>query len=129
MYEHLISKSAIQDGIYSKYFLVNGKLWMNGKLCVPDRLASRIVKWWHKWETPHSHGAKLWKSITHRLFGGPLHTHGMNMASSCAQCAVAVPFTARPKGYLRPHPVPERLLEPVTSDFFYIGDLGGEDSH
>ena len=47
---------------------------MNGKLCVPDRLASTIVNWWHKWETYHSHGAKLWKSIKHRLFGARLYT-------------------------------------------------------
>ena len=59
IYEHLTSKSAFQDGIYSEYFLDNGKLWMNEKLCVPDRLASRVVNWWHKWETPHSRGAKL----------------------------------------------------------------------
>ena len=30
---------------------------MNGNLCLRDRLASRVVNWWHKWETPHSHGA------------------------------------------------------------------------
>ena len=82
---------------------------MNGKLCVPDRLASTIVNWWHKWETYHSHGAKLWKSIKHRLFGARLYTHCMKVASSCAQCAVAVPATAKPKGYMRPHPVPVRM--------------------
>ena len=43
IYEHLTSKSAFQDGIYSEYFLDNGKLWMNRKLCVPDRLESRVV--------------------------------------------------------------------------------------
>ena len=48
IYELLTSKSAFQDGTYSEYFLDNGKLWMNGKLCVPDRLASRVVNWWHK---------------------------------------------------------------------------------
>ena len=52
IYEHLTSKSAFQDGVFSEYFLDNGKLWMNGKLCVPDRLAFRVVNWWHKWETP-----------------------------------------------------------------------------
>ena len=129
IYQHLTSKSAFQDGFYSEYFLDNGKLWMNGKLCVPDRLASRVVNWWHKWGTPQSHGAKLWKSIKHRLFGARLHTHCMKVASSCAQCAVAVPATAKPKGYLRPHPVPERLFDRVTSDFFYLGDLEGEECH
>ena len=43
IYEHLTSKSAFQDGIYSEYFLDNGKLSMYGRLCVPDRLASRVV--------------------------------------------------------------------------------------
>ena len=69
IYEYLTSKSAFQEGIYFEHFLNNGKLWMNAKFCVPDRLASRVVNWWHKWETPHSHGAKLRKSIKHRLFG------------------------------------------------------------
>ena len=129
IYEHLTSKSAFRDGIYSEHFFDNGKLWMNGKLCVPERLASRVVNWWHKWETPHSHGAKLRKSIIHRLFGAQLHTHCMRVASSCAQCAVAVPATAKPKGYLRPHPVPERFFEGVTSPFFYLGELEGEECH
>ena len=42
---------------------------------------------------------------------------------------LAVPATAKPKGYLRPHPVPERLFDRVTSDFFYLGDLEGEECH
>ena len=47
IYEHLTSNAAFQDGIYSNYILDNGKLWMNRKSCVPDRLASRVVNWWH----------------------------------------------------------------------------------
>ena len=43
---------------------------------------------------------------------GPDHTHSA---------------TAKPKGYLRLHPVPERLFDGVTSDFFYLGDLEGEE--
>ena len=42
---------------------------------------------------------------------------------------MAVPATAKPKGYLRPHPVPERLFERVTPDFFYLGELEGEECH
>ena len=34
---------------------------------------------------------------------------------------------AKPKGFLRPHPVPERLFDRVTSDFFYLGELDGEE--
>ena len=102
---------------------------MNGKLCVPDRLASRVVSWWHKWETPCSHGAKLLKSIQHCLFGARLHTHCLKVASSCAQCAVVVPAMANPKGYLRPHHVPEQLFDRVTSDFPYHRDLEGEECH
>ena len=102
---------------------------MNGKLCLRDRLASRVVNWLLKCGTPHSHGAKPWKSIKHSVFGAPLHTHCMKVASSCAQCAVAVPATAKPKGYLRPHPVPERLFDRVTCDFFYLADLAGEECH
>ena len=28
---------------------------MEGKLCVPDALAPRVLNWWHKWESPHGH--------------------------------------------------------------------------
>ena len=129
IYEHLTSKSAFQGGIYSEYFFDYGTLRINGKLRVPDRLASRVVNWWHKWGTSHCHGVKLWKSIEHRLLGARLHTHCTKVASSCAQCAVAVPATAKPKGYRRPHPVPERLFDRVTCDFFYLGDLDGEECH
>ena len=53
----------------------------------------------------------------------------MKVASSCAQCAAAVPAMAKPKGYLRLHLVPERLFDQVTSDFFHLGDLEGEECH
>ena len=36
---------------------------------------------------------------------------------------------AKPKTYLRPHPFPEGLFDRVTSDFFYLGDLEGEEGH
>ena len=53
----------------------------------------------------------------------------MKVASSCAQCAVAVPAKAKPKGYLRPHPVPERLFDRVTSNLFYLGELEKDECH
>ena len=53
----------------------------------------------------------------------------MKVASSCAQCAVEVRATAKPKGYLRPHLVPQQLFDRVTSDFFYLGDLEGKECH
>ena len=68
MDEHLSSKSAFHNGIYSEYLLDNGKMWMNGKLCVPNRWASTVVHWWQKWQAPYSHGAKPRKSIQHHLF-------------------------------------------------------------
>ena len=129
IYEHFTSKSAFQDVIYSKYFLDNGKLWMNGKLCVPERLASRVVNPWNKWGTPDSHGTKLSKSIKHRLFRARLQTHCIKVASSCAQCTAAVPATAKPKANLRPHPVPERLFDRVNSGSFYLGHLEREECH
>ena len=53
----------------------------------------------------------------------------MKVASSCAQYPVAVPAMAKPKSYLRPHPLPEGFFDRVTSDFFYLGDLEGEECH
>ena len=53
----------------------------------------------------------------------------MKVASSCAHCALVVPATAKPKGYLSPQPVPERLFDRVTSGYLFLGDLEGEYCH
>ena len=95
VFENLKSKDAHKDGIFAEYSLDGGKLWMEGKLCVPDALAPRVLNWWHKWESPHAHGRRLWSMIKHRLFGSRLYTHCMKVAAGCAQCAVATPPSAR----------------------------------
>ena len=43
VFENLKSKDAHKDGIYSEYSFDGGKLWMEGKLCVPDALAPRVL--------------------------------------------------------------------------------------
>ena len=88
VFENLKSKDAHKDGIYSEYSLDGGKLWIEGKLCVPDALAPRVLNWWHKWESPHAHGSRLWSMIKHRLFVSRLYTHCMRVAAGCAQWAV-----------------------------------------
>ena len=60
---------AHKDGIHSKFSLDGGKLWMEGKLCVPGALATRVLNWWHKWEFPHAHYGRLWSMIKHGLVG------------------------------------------------------------
>ena len=39
VFGNLKSKDAHRDGIFAEYSLDGGKLWMEGKLCVPDALA------------------------------------------------------------------------------------------
>ena len=129
VFGNLKSKDAHRDGIFAEYSLDGGKLWMEGKLCVPDALAPRVLNWWHKWESPHAHGRRLWSMIKHRLFGSRLYTHCMKVAAGCAQCAVSTPPSAKKHGHLRPHPIPERLFNRVTSDFFYLGELDDEECH
>ena len=129
VFGNLKSKDAHKDGIFPEYSLDGGKLWMEGKLCVPDALAPRVLNWWHKWESPHAHGRRLWSMIKHRLFGSRLYTHCMKVAAGCAQCAVSTPPSAKKHGRLRPHPIPERLFNRVTSDFFYLGELDDEECH
>ena len=129
VFENLKSKDAHKDGFYSEYSLDGGKLWMEGKLCVPDALAPRVSNWWHKWESPHAHGRRLWSMIKHRFFGSRLYTHCMRVAAGCAQCAVSTPLSAKKHGHLKPHPIPERLFNRVTSDFFYLGELDDEECH
>ena len=55
VFENLKSKDAHKNGIYSEYSLDGGKLWMEGKLCVPEALAIRVLNGWHEWESPHAH--------------------------------------------------------------------------
>ena len=129
VFGNLKSKDAHKDRIFSEYSLDGGKLWMEGKLCVPDALAPRVLNWWHKRESPHAHGRRLWSMMKHRLFGSRLYTHCMKVAAGCAQCAVSTPPSAKKHGHLRPHPIPERLFNRVTSDFFYLGELDGEECH
>ena len=79
-------------GFFAEYSLDGGKLWMEGKLCVPDALAPRVLNWWHKWESPHAHGRRLWSMIKHRLFGSRLYTHCMKVAAGCApMCCLDAP--------------------------------------
>ena len=59
VFERLKSKDAHKDGIYSEYSLDWGKLWMEGKFCVPDALGPRVLNWWHEWESPYAHGRRL----------------------------------------------------------------------
>ena len=79
VFEYLKSKHAHKDGIFSEYSLDGGKLWMEGKLCVRDALAPRVLNWWRKWESPDAHGRRLWSMIKHRLFGSTLYTHCMRI--------------------------------------------------
>ena len=129
VFENLKSKDAHKDGIYSKYSLDGWKLWMEGKLCVPDALAPRVLNWWHEWESPHAHGRRLWSMIKHRSFGSGLYTHCMRVAGGCAQCAVSTPLSAKKHRHLKPHPILERLFNKVTSDVFYSGELDDEECH
>ena len=129
VFENLKSKDAHKNGTFSEYSLDGGKLWMAGKLCVPDALAPRVLNWWHKWECSHAHGRRLWSMIKHRLFGSRLYTHCMRVAAGCAQCAVSTPPSAKKHGHLKPHPIPKRLFNRVTSDFFYLGELNDEECH
>ena len=72
VFENLKSKDAHMDRIYSESSLDGGKLWMEGKSCVPDALAPRVLNWSHKWESLHAHGQRLWSMVKHRLFGSRL---------------------------------------------------------
>ena len=51
----------------------------------------------------------------------------MRVAAGCAQCAVSTPPSAKKHSNLKAHPIPERLLNRVTSDFFYLGELDDEE--
>ena len=100
VFEKLKSKDAHKDGIFSEYLLDGGKLWMEGKLCVPDTLAPRVLNWWHKWESPYPYGPRLWSMIKQRPFRSRLCTHCMRVSAGYAQCAVSMPLGAKKHGHL-----------------------------
>ena len=98
---------------------------MEGKFCVSKAPAPRVLDWWHKWDSPHAHGRRLWLMIKHRSFGPRLYTHCMRVAARCAQGAVSTPPIAKKHGHLKP----QRLFNRVGSDFFYLGGLDDEGCH
>ena len=53
----------------------------------------------------------------------------MRVAAGCAPCAVSTPPSTKKQGHLKPHPIPERLFNRVTSHFFYLGELDDEECH
>ena len=61
--------------------------------------------------------------IKRRLFGSRLYTHCMRVAAGCAQCAVSRLPSAKKHGHSKPHPIPERVFNRVTTHFLYLGEL------
>ena len=121
VFQNLKSKNAHNNWDFSKYLLHGGKLRLEGKLCVSDALAPRVLNWWHKWESHHTHGCRLWSVIKHRLSGSRLYTYCMRVGAACSQCAVSTPASAQKHGEIKPHPISERLVNRITSDFLDLG--------
>ena len=67
--------------------------------------------------------------IKHKLFGSRVYIHCMRVAAGCAECSVSTPSSAKEHGHLKPHPIPQRLFNRVTSDIFYLGELDDEECH
>ena len=129
VFENLKLKDAHKDEIYSEYSLDGEKLWMEGKLCVPDALAPRVLNCSHKWESPHAHGRRLWSMIKHRLFGSRPYIRCVRVGAGCTRCAFSMPPSAKKYGDLKQHPIPECLFNRVSSDFFYLSELDDEECH
>ena len=53
----------------------------------------------------------------------------MRVAAGSAQCPVSTPTSANKHGHLKPNPVPERVFNRVTSDFFSLGELDEEECY
>ena len=64
---------------------------MQSKLCVPDLLATKVLSWWHKLETLHSHGRKHSNSVKYRLFGSHLASHCIKIALGVRTVSFCVP--------------------------------------
>ena len=110
VFEIFKSKDTHKDAIFSEHSLDGGKLWMEGKLCVPDAVAPECQTGGTNGSPPRAHGRRLWSMIKHRLFGSWLYTHCKRVGAGCGQCAVSTPPSAKKHGHLKPHPIPERLV-------------------
>ena len=55
------------------------------------RPSPRVLNWWHKWESPHAHGRRLWSMIKHRCLAHAIYSLHESSRRMCPMCCLDAP--------------------------------------
>ena len=97
-----------------------GKLFLWGKLCVPEELVMRVLFDFHN-SSGHIGVQRMLKEIEHRFVippSIPLAVTVQGIRRGCKICQASEPPHWAREGALEPFPVPERLMHSVCLDVF-----------
>ena len=102
--------------------LDHGKLYREGRLCVPSALVARVIRAHHA-AAGHISGRRLWPQLCIRYNFPPrskASTVGRSISTQCAICQAVNPpnFPVRTK--IQCTPVPARLGESIALDIFNL---------
>ena len=106
------------------------KMFLNGKLLVPESRAKGLLDEWHQ-ELMHPSAARQWKDMEPRF----LFPHGARellnkVKSHCQVCAACNPANYLLAGDQQWTPIPDRPMESVSMDVFSMAEVKvGKDTY
>ena len=107
-----------------------GRLYWQGKLCVPEGLASRTL-WEFHVSSGHLGVSRMVSEVSHRfVLPDSIRLMGIveGMRKGCVTCqATAIPHQPR-HGPIEPFPIPERLMHSVCLDIFSMPPVSWENA-
>ena len=96
------------------------KLYLHGKLCVPETLVHRVLREFHV-TSGHLGAHKVVAQLYHRLHLPPGTRSKLileTLRTHCTTCQARTPPTNLKDGQREPFPIPERLMHSVSLDIF-----------
>jgi len=114
-----------------KVKIYRGKMYYEEKLCVPEKLANRVLKAYHT-QTGHVGTDRLCKEAQLRfIFPESFDLRGVakKIRQSCDICQAADPPNWQVKGPIVMNPVPPKLWSSVSLDVFAMPDSVWDDKH
>ena len=111
-------------------YLDREKLYMYGKLCVPEKHTEAVIEFYH--HTGHPSGGKLLDMILHRYsFEWDLkdiHKFCHDLAQGCHICQAVKP-SGKNYGTLDFCPIPSQVFSSLCMDFLSLPKVTGSDGH
>ena len=99
-----------------------GKMYHEGRLCVPFELAARVIREHHA-AIGHPGGEKLWKHIQHRYSFPPrslAYRLAQQIPPQCVVCQASKEPNFQMKTKIHPTPIPARLGDSIAMDIFNL---------